>query len=581
MRGEPTFIERPSLEDYAAATQDALRRRDFALALEMVSAALTFDPTAPDLLELLDAVLAGAPASLLEAPLDDSAFFGTVAVRARIAVDAGRLGRGIETLLAVAAFRPMIPYLRWLPAWVERSPALRGVSAEGVAAGVARLLRTSDVSDEDPTRSEAPALRGLRENLACAGLLCRKLGDARAQHRAKLAVLESMILRRLGRPRDARARLEAVGAGSIDSGLFVELGTVLRDLGDVEAASATLRRAIEAGAAAPETWLDFAATLLDAADFDGARDAAERARALTGDEALRAEAEAVAAHADVLRAPDDAEARARLRDLAATFSAAAPRWRDISLHRTELEPPSDALAEVVRHAVQRAARDRPPQPLRVRLRTAAVIPTSARVAFAAALRDEGLEGDLMSADDAELEPIAALREVAEVDLAADAAITELAVGEIDVDAWCVGAAQLDVARAASLACALSSGRQTPSDPIEAFHRRAVAALCLAVRTAAAEPRVVTELAVLARGSDPWLGSAAIIALGGLGRTNVTHASEVCALLEDLCAADLDDDPRVISALRVLCTIPGTPLESRRVWHARRVALERVQGGHDT
>ncbi|HTJ83921.1 MAG TPA: hypothetical protein VL400_19515, partial [Polyangiaceae bacterium] len=436
----------------------------------------------------------------------------------------------------------------------------------------------------DPGPAANEPRRGVAENLAGAGLLCHRLADARPQARVRLVVLESMVLRRLGRPRDAKARVESAGSISTEPALACELAQSLRALGESDAAIGALRLAIDGGADGAETWLDLGEALLDAGQFSEAAGACVKAREKAQNEALRAHADATAAYASALSSPDAPVLGGRLRALAETSPVAARWHRALAAYRTELPPLSDPLADIVRHALTRASRERPAGPLRVRVRVDGAPPASARAAFARGLAAMQLEGELVC-DAAAPEP--ANDAASEADLApVRARIAAVAETPLDVDAWCSGDAEaLDVQRSAravleSTALPLSSGEHL--DAVDAVLRLEVAAMCLAARSATLDaPATIRALAAVARESDAWLGVAAIIALGGLARTLPAPASRAAVdVLADLAGGTEEEDARCRAALAILSTAASASPDERRVWFARLRAIERFDEATD-
>ncbi|MEQ1571087.1 MAG: hypothetical protein ABMA64_35990 [Myxococcota bacterium] len=115
----------------------AMAEGDFPHAAHHVASALASDPERPDLLALLDQLVArvgGVHPALELFPLSSGMWYGAVAVRARL-LAAHDANAGLDLLCQVAAARPDAPYLRWAVGWVDR------LDPDRAAMSTSRLMR--------------------------------------------------------------------------------------------------------------------------------------------------------------------------------------------------------------------------------------------------------------------------------------------------------------------------------------------------------------------------------------------------------------------------------------------------------
>lgn len=106
----------------AVIAQQAIVAGDLRHAAYHVAGALAYDPTRRDFIALLDAIVSstgGNEPALMLFQIVDGAWFGTVAVHARL-LAATDPGRALSLLCDVAQKKPEIAYLSWTLSWIDR-----------------------------------------------------------------------------------------------------------------------------------------------------------------------------------------------------------------------------------------------------------------------------------------------------------------------------------------------------------------------------------------------------------------------------------------------------------------------------
>lgn len=402
--------------EHVEEAERSFARGELARALEQIAAALSFAPSHPPYLELLEAIAERAAEPLALIPSTSSRFFGLEAVRARLLAREGRLGAALVALLDVVAFRPEVPYLLWAAEWIGRRPDLKGIDAAAIEARLACFV------DALPSRPGPGSL----DNVSVALELAERLGERRPTHRVKLLVLRAMLLRAAGCADEAEVLLGAEAAVHTDARIEAALGALATARGDLFEARSRFEHAARLAPDDASARLDLALTFALRGD---ALDECTAAAALTGD---TEEERAVLDGAAAVRG--DERARERLSALEASGSPPAVRLiaRRSEEGRTRLPVLDDPVAHASEAALWRAASEAMTGPLVVRIRGGARVAPSLRAAFRAAARDLGRLGDLVSEDEVPDLKGAASEGASDEHVEA---LVRLAESTFDVDQW--------------------------------------------------------------------------------------------------------------------------------------------------
>jgi tetratricopeptide (TPR) repeat protein len=526
-----TFVADPTEDDFYAAADHALACGDMALALEQIGAALSFDPLSARNLALLDAIVARAhrPLDLLERKGEK--FFGAMAVRAWVLAKNGRVGAAIAELFEVVAFRPSVPYLAWSRAWVEAAPSLRGLRADEVLAGAAKLALAI-----------APGDRSAERNVSCAVWLLERVARERPAARVGATVAASQLARAIGQTELAEAKLrEALGAGAGVTAR-VELAALLRQIGRLDDAIAEIDTVLAGGTVDAALRVDRAVFLCEAERVDAAASEVEAARkAADAAESLASTLDACEAFVRARRDPRDAEALAalvRVADARAPRSPASDLAVRSSVYRTVVPPLQGDLPAVVRSALFRAARERPAGAVRLRIRGDVRAPASAVLALRAGLCELGLEGGIEGA----AQPAAADREPA---AESSAVVADIVRGPVDVDAWSSPAGlrleREEIERLLASPPAPVCGR----DPVDRLHLVQIAVLAMLGRAIEhGDEPALDRLVDIAAGDDDWLAAAGLAVLGAVARRAPERVGpRAVSAFESVAAALGASDPR--------------------------------------
>lgn len=242
----------PAAPDDMAIAREAVDKRDWKHAASHVAGELAKDPTSEDALEVLDfvATAAGDGAVELLAPMPkegESAWFGTMALRAELLARAGKYTDALSWLMQVVAAKPDAGYQAWIERWGE---------AEGFAEGTSPLPVLASVKEHADRRGDDPIGDVAREIL--------RVVNAAHPADESLAFFLAATLRRGGRPDEAMAVAATLLDATPDSYLGkVALYNAMRDTGDVTGAIAVMREALALKPEEDSVRLDIGDSLLD------------------------------------------------------------------------------------------------------------------------------------------------------------------------------------------------------------------------------------------------------------------------------------------------------------------------------
>jgi tetratricopeptide (TPR) repeat protein len=543
----------PGEQDYAEVAQSALERGDFALALEQIGAALSFDPTSDRHLRLLDAVLKRCARPLELLPSSGSAFFGAAAIRAYVLQRLGRLDEALAQLLDVVRFRPDAPYLCWIDDWCPHPRSLRGVSIERQASASMLFLSSAD-------RSKPSG--GLHRNLDALDRLLERLQERGSSAPPRLLLARSIVLRRRGRSREALEMLHAKMKKSSETvELLAQVGYASTECG--LDGSTALERAARMAPDRVDAWLDLGDCQLDIGRLEPAAAAYERALALQPDARGQHHATLALDYIRFRLGVSAAPPSTRSRDVPTGFAETLEQRA--TAYRSRLPPPVDPLAAAVTHFVRRASVS--DGEVRMRIRRAPPSIASARHLVGRALRSRGIVADIVVTDGPALEPLGdGAGEPADPELTREA--MSLRTAPFDLPAL--------VDPGAGPALSLTDARRWfdafdghSDDPVASLDHHRLAVLIRLARMVESEtcPELVW-LTELARGQDPWPARIAWMVLGAL---TVRHAWGRRVM--GVPTAELED-ARTPARLCALLSLPSLASDERRATYVELREWER-------
>lgn len=519
-------VDTPELD--AAVAREAMRQQDWPHAAFHVASALSRDPERPDLLALLDELVArvgGVDDALRLYPLEGGTWFGPAAVHARLLAPADP-GAALSLLCDVAVARPDVPFFTWALPWVEV------VDGPAAARAVARLLRCALAPDSPTAPPALELLAGLRR---------------RFPEQETFWWVASILARRSGRLDEAVA-LATHGLARWGSwNLAVALANAHRERGDVEGAEAAWERAIALDPGDVSARLDQADHRLSRRDLAGARAKYQEVLALQPghpwatpslafvdwrDPERRCTVHHRLALEDWARAHPDAPRGRELADLITpwvgwlpgptdatvrSLDAAAENGSEaLSIGVSEQESPSSAWA--AREAFGQAPRG----------------PRRARPDGRTPRSPERWTPWRWSADD---EPAPNLPPPP---AAVSAALAAVAAGRFDAHAWLAA----DVAGTAEQLLAATLHPGAPPDRHRPWHWRwrvvHAAAFALAGRPGWASTDHRAALRSMLAVRQDWLAGAAAVALAARALADAEVRAEVAPLLHELLVADRPD-----------------------------------------
>ncbi|GAB4213843.1 MAG: hypothetical protein OHK0013_38060 [Sandaracinaceae bacterium] len=548
----------PSEGDYAEAARRALARGEVALALEQIGAALSFDPTATQHLETLERALERCPRPLDLLPGSGAAFFGAAAVRAYVLHRLGRLDEALLQLLDVVRFRPEAPYLRWVDAWVRRPRDLKGVSTDALTRSALHFLASTGRTNRSAD---------VRPNLDALDRLLDLLQRRGPRVPPELELARAIVLRRLGRSREALDRLRSRG-GATTVELLAELAYASVECG--LDGSPALRRATELDPGRVDTWLDLGDCELDAGHLRRAAEAYERVLTL-GPAPQKAEhaSHALAYVRFRLGGCTEPPRRVELGEAAPILAALVDRSAD---YLTRLPPPADPLASVVSDFVRRASASTGQARMRIRRATPSL--GSARCAVRRALAARGVAADVVVMEGPAPEPLDDVWDgAADPELTREASLLRREPFDLPRLLDPTAGPALSVGDAVRLYDAFDGDSD---DPVAALDHHRLAVLVRLARAVKAEAGPELEhLIELARSDDPWSARVAWLVWGGLCARHLG-----CTRLLDESRRSVVD-ARTPSRLCALLRCPTLDLELREATYVELRAWERAKAGSNS
>lgn len=225
----------PTPDQEVEAARAALAAGDVAAAAAHLARALAHDVGRREWLIFLDEIVqAGELDPDTIAPLGERPYFATVAVRAYVHARRRDLTTAIQLLLQVFTVEPSVPFIQWGASWLSAPGAAAKVNVDEVVYSLIRLLERFPGDNLDDAAREA-----LAETLP----LLDALEEAHPSS-WRLAGVQSMILRKVGRYEEASSAAEKAFAAEPGSSTAVTLAYARREEGNFPAARAAFEAAI-------------------------------------------------------------------------------------------------------------------------------------------------------------------------------------------------------------------------------------------------------------------------------------------------------------------------------------------------
>lgn len=242
----------PTPDEEVEAARAALTAGDIPGAAAHLARALAHDVGRREWLIFLDEIVqAGEIDPDKVAPLGENPYFATVAVRAYVIARRRDLTTAIQLLVRVFTVEPSVPFIQWGVSWLSAPGAAAKVDVDDVVHSLVGLLERfpgDDLDDED------------RERLAETIPLVEALEEAHPGS-WRLAGVQSMILRKVGRYEEASAAAEKAFAAEPASSTAVTLAYARREEGNFPAARAAFESAIRLDPESLEIQADLAQLL--------------------------------------------------------------------------------------------------------------------------------------------------------------------------------------------------------------------------------------------------------------------------------------------------------------------------------
>lgn len=235
----------PTPEEDVAIAEEALRQGDLVHAAYHLGAALATDPERAEWRAALDRLLDVAPDPLAVAPVGETNFVGTLAVRAYALHRLRRTPEALGLLLQCARAKPEAHYLAWATSWLAETPEAVGE----IPAFLGALIHDYDEGKAPPVGLTA--------------FLEASLSTPQGQADSELRFFIAGVLRRYGQPERAVALAQESYDTRRDYLSAVALGAALREIDPVAAIKAYREAALFKS--------DDPSTLLDIGDLEWQR----------------------------------------------------------------------------------------------------------------------------------------------------------------------------------------------------------------------------------------------------------------------------------------------------------------------
>lgn len=241
----------PTPEQDLALARESLARGDMPHAAKHLAAALASDPVNPEFLRTAEALLRAAPENPNKLiPLNGGTpWFGDVALHAWLLARTGSSTPALHLLFQVATVKPDVPYLAWAKEWLASPDFARDVNPQHVAEMALRLLQQVNLS------VHAPLTATLREVLA----------RVRAMHggSAPLMAAAAKLARMTGNFQESLDIALGFEREHPDAMAAIMAAGAYKGMGDLPAALAAYRRALERDPTNHALWLDIGDVLWD------------------------------------------------------------------------------------------------------------------------------------------------------------------------------------------------------------------------------------------------------------------------------------------------------------------------------
>lgn len=238
----------PDPDDEIIEGRAELARGDCDEALVHAARAVAVAPERDDVVAFADEAIRSHRAPLDSIGNAQRASYGLVALRARALAAGGKWIAAATTAIEVATFRPALPYIQWAVRWLEQ--------AESISASEADTVLTSLVSFTQHVLAAPPAAETFA-NVAAAADSVGRIAP-RTTDRAKALLVQSMLLRRAGRPAEGVTVAQEAYRARPTWMTCAELANALRDAGRLDEAAVTYRRAADHDPTDLTAWLDLA-----------------------------------------------------------------------------------------------------------------------------------------------------------------------------------------------------------------------------------------------------------------------------------------------------------------------------------
>ncbi|MEZ4228215.1 MAG: hypothetical protein R3B89_03560 [Polyangiaceae bacterium] len=547
-------------EDYREAADAALRASDLELAIQQVSGAVALDPLNPETNSLVERLLAQ-----LSDPVHqlDQEFYGTRAIQALALARAGRHAEALSRIGQVVVFRPDAPLLVWSARWfLELDPAELW---PGVASTTADIL---DLLDGPAIRS-----RGLKEN---ASAMARIVEHAAKYHEAAakgLVVASARLWSRAGDRGRAQALLEEYHAKNPSLQTMTELALLARSRGDLRDARRWLREVLELHPEDIDSRLDLAETFAGLGHFEETVTELKALRALG---THSSDVDALQDYAEAMLSKSPAKRRA-LAQRAATDPKARQYYATLGAYEDVLVLPQDAVSNIVRDVMTKAAARPSTTPVLVKLSGGRPAPPSALVAFRLGLQRLRMRGELtVSAPPASrTSPIWRgstdwLPSYGAPDEGIQREFQSVASLAFDASDWLSLTRDLKTLDQRSILGTMCNPSQLPGmhDPVESVFRLQLACAFALLHTS--EGRAT--LHEIAGGLDDWSCSAALTALAAGARNQTVDPVELAHFIDAQLASSVGEG-REHAVLVTRLSLPELDAPQAEALWERRSHLE--------